>query len=478
MNTDEYAKLDATAQARLVAEKKVSPKELVEAAIARIERLDGPVNSVVTKQYEKALERAEGPLPSGPFRGVPFLLKDLSGGGEKGSPLTLGSRLLAKHVAEVDTELVRRFRDAGLVFVGRTNTPELGIPPTTEPLLFGPCKNPWNLAHSSGGSSGGAAAAVALRLVPFAHASDAGGSIRIPASCCGLFGLKPTRARSPMGPKLGESTAGLIAELCVSVSVRDSAALLDAIEGPDVGDPYAAPAKLRPFLSEVTAKPSKLRIAVMRTAVNGAPVDPECLAAVDSAAALCRELGHEVVDEQFELADPASFFTAFVTVWSVSAAVNVRSIEALAGRPAGPEDIEPVTRALADMGNGHSGPDFVLAQRTLHRASREIARFFVDHDVVLSPTLARPPALLGDLVSTPDSPLAGFFKAGGYAAFTPVYNVTGQPAMSVPLHWSKDGLPIGVQFAGRFGDDGTLLRLAAELERARPWAGKTPPGVL
>jgi amidase len=472
---DEFARLDATAQALLVRRGEVTPLELVDAAIARVERLNPALNAVIAEQFESAREVARNPLPEGPFRGVPFLLKDLGGGAEAGRSLTLGSRLLKNFVPDYDSELVARFKSAGLVIIGRTSTPEFGIPPTTEPLLFGPCKNPWSLEHSSGGSSGGAAAAVAARLVPFAHASDAGGSIRIPASCCGLFGLKPTRGRNPMAPKLGESTAGLIAELCVSVSVRDSAALLDATQGPAVGDPYAAPYLPRSYVEELAARPTKLRIGVMREPFNGVAVHPDCLAAVELAIAQVRELGHDVVERKPAIADPAGFFSSFITVWTVSAAVNLRAAEELAGRDATEADVEPLTWALAQMGRQCSGADYVLATRRLHRASRDIAQFFVDTDALISPVLAQPPARIGELACPPDDPLRGFIKSGGYAAFTPVFNITGQPAMSVPLHVNAEGLPIGVQFAGRFGDEAALLRLAAELERAHPWASRLPP---
>ncbi|HEX7672038.1 MAG TPA: amidase family protein [Polyangiaceae bacterium] len=472
---DEFARLDATAQALLVRRGEVTPLELVDAAIARVERLNPALNAVTAAQFEGAREVARNPLPEGPFRGVPFLLKDLGGGAEAGKPLTQGSALLRNFVPDYDSELVLRFKRAGLVIIGRTSTPEFGIPPTTEPALFGPCRNPWNLEHSTGGSSGGAAAAVAARLVPFAHASDAGGSIRIPASVCGLFGLKPTRGRSPMAPKLGESTAGLTAELCVSVSVRDSAALLDAIQGPAVGDPYTAPPLGRSYVAELAARPTKLRVGVMREPLNGAAVHPDCLAAVELAIAQVRELGHEVVEQKPSITDHAGFFASFITVWTVAAAVSLRAAEELAGRDATEADVEPLTWALSQMGRQCSGPDYVLATRRLHRASRDIARFFVDHDALITPVLAQPPVRIGELACPPEEPLRGFIKSGGYAAFTPVFNITGQPAMSVPLHVSPEGLPIGVQFAGRFGDEAALFRLAAELERAHPWASRLPP---
>ncbi len=468
--------LDATAQAALVRKGEVTPLELVDAAIARIERGNPRLNAVVTETFERARDAARGPLPDGAFRGVPFLLKDLAGGAEAGVSLTLGSAFLRDHVSDHDTELVARFRRAGLVFVGRTNTPEFGIPPETEPVLFGPCKNPWNPAFSPGGSSGGAATAVAARFVPFAHASDAGGSIRIPASCCGVFGLKPSRGRNPMGPKLGESVGGFIADGCISISVRDSAALLDATGVPSLGDPYTAPGKARPYVDELRERPGRLRIAVMRTPTNGAAVHHDCLAALESAATLCRELGHDVVERSFVLSDLGEFLSAFLALWTTNAALNVAYAERLVGRTATETDFEPLTWALASMGRTRTAVEYVEAQRKLHRFSREIAAFFVDHDVVLSPVIADPPQPLGHFACTREDPLSGFMKAGLFAPFTPIYNVTGQPAMSVPLAWNGAGLPIGLQFAARYGDEATLFRLAAQLEEARPWADVHPPG--
>lgn len=468
--------LDATALARLVARREATPLELVDAAIARIERLDGSVNAVVSRQFAQARERARGPLPDGPFRGVPFLLKDLSGGAEAGAPLTYGCRLGEKHVADHDSELVRRYRAAGLVVVGRSNTPEFGIMPTTEAALLGPCRNPWRLSHSTGGSSGGAAAAVAARMVPFAHATDIGGSIRIPASACGVFGLKPTRGRNPAGPKVGEGTAGLSADHCCSISVRDSAALLDATAAPDFGAPYVAPFKARPYVEEIDAPHRRLRIGIMRTSLTGIAAHADCLAAVESAATLCRELGHEVTDEGPIASDMPAVADAFGKLFTVSAALHLKSLEAAVGRQARDDEIEPLTRSVVKLAQQVSGTDYVLAQRALQRMSRDIARFFDGHDLVLSPTMAKPPAVLGELTFRAGDTIGAFFeKSAPYGAFTSVFNATGQPAMSVPLHWNAEGLPIGVQFAARLGDEASLFRLAAELERARPWAHRLPP---
>jgi amidase len=472
--SDDFASLDATAQAELVRLGKASPLELTEAAIRRIERTNPAINAVVIDQFERGLADARGALPDGPFRGVPFLIKDLHAA-DSGVRMTQGSRFLECYVPDYDSELVARFKRAGLVILGRTNTPEFGIPPTTEPVLFGPCKNPWNPSHSTGGSSGGAAAAVAARMVPMAHASDGGGSIRIPASCCGIFGIKPTRARTPSGPKVGEGTAGLAAQFAVSVSVRDSAGLLDATAGPAAGDPYHAPPRARPYVQEVTTRPGRLRIAIMRQAWNRATVHAECLRALDVTAALLRELGHEVVDQPLELADSAAYFSSFVTVWAVAAASTLGAAEEAAGRAATPDDVEPLTWALSSIGRMRSAVDYLSALRSLHHIAREVAAFFDDFDLLVTPVLARPPVRLGELSSPAEDPLRGFVKAGDYAAFTALFNVTGQPAMSVPLHFSPDGLPIGTQFVGRFGDEATLFRVAGELERARPWAARVPP---
>lgn len=473
---DELHRLDAIAQAQLVERGEVTPLELVDAAIARIERLDPALNAVISRQFEQARERARGPLPEGPFRGVPFLLKDLAGGAEDGMPLTYGSRLGAGHRADYDSELVRRFRAAGLVFVGRSSTPEFGLTPTTEPALFGPCRNPWNPGLSSGGSSGGAAVAVAARMVPFAHASDIGGSIRIPASACGVFGLKPSRGRNPAGPKMGEGTAGLPAEHCCSISVRDSAALLDATSAPDFGAPYVAPFKGRPYLDEIDAPHHRLRIAVLRAPLNGAPIHPDCLAAVERAATLCRELGHEVEDAIPPVSDIPAVSDAFAKLFMVAAAINLQTLEGLVGRSAGANDIEPLARVVTTLGRQVGATDYVLAQRVLQRLGREIAAFQERHDLILSPTMALPPAAIGELVLREGDPIDAYFqRTHAFAAFTSICNATGQPAMSVPLYWTAEGVPIGVQFAARLGDEATLFRLAAELERASPWAERVPP---
>lgn len=471
---DPFAFLDATAQAELVRRKEVKPIELMEAAIERIERLNPEINAVVTPMYDLARTAAAGALPDGPFAGVPFLLKDLLAE-YAGVPLTEGSTFLAGHyVPDNDSELVARYKRAGLIAVGKTNTPEFGILPTTEPRLFGPSRNPWDRSRTTGGSSGGSAAAVAAGLVPMAHGNDGGGSIRIPASCCGVFGLKPTRARNPLGPRFGDMFSGLVCEHALTRSVRDSAALLDATAGPDVGDPYCAPPPARPFLAEVGANPGRLRIAFTAVASNGAPVHADCVRAVQDAAALCAGLGHEVV-EAAPVLDEEVLTQTFITLWSAGCAWSIDDWARLTGRTPTAELFEPLTWALAEMGRMNTAPEYLLAVQDLQRQAREVARFFVEYDVWLTPTLAEPPLPLGSFDPTPDNPLNGLWRSATFVPFTPITNVTGQPAMSVPLYWNAEGLPIGTHFVGRFGDESTLFRLAAQLEAARPWAGRRPP---
>jgi len=464
---DDFAWLDATAQAELVRKKEVKPIELVEAAISRIERLNPTLNAVITPMYELARTAAAGELPDGPFTGVPFLLKDILGA-YAGVRMTLGSKLLQDFVPDHDSELVVRLRRAGLIILGRTNTPEFGILPTTEPLLFGPCRNPWNTDHTAGGSSGGSAAAVAAGMVPMAHGNDGGGSIRIPASCCGLFGLKPTRARNPLGPDFGDVLSGLVVEHALTRSVRDSAALLDATAGPDVGDPYWAPPPERPFLQEVGAGPGRLRIAFKTEAATGASVHPDCVQAVNEAAELCDDLGHEVEERNLPL-NAEMLIKAFSILWSAGTGSTLKVLSAT------PDQVEPLTWALKEMSDQYSAADYVLALQTLHGISREVARFFQNYDILLTPTLAEPPLPLGAFDSSSDNPLHGFHRSTEFACFTAIYNITGQPAMSVPLFWNDENLPVGSHFIGRFGDEATLFRLAAQLEEARPWDGRRPP---
>ncbi len=474
MSTDEeFSKLDGLAQAELVRRGDVQPIELLEAAIARAERVNPALNAIVAPLYEPARDAARGgKLPEGPFRGVPFLLKDLIAS-YRGARMTGGSAFFGDYVPDHDSELVARFRRAGLVIFGKTNTPEFGILPTAESKLLGPCHNPWNPSRIAGGSSGGSAAAVAAGIVPMAHGNDGGGSIRIPASCCGIFGLKPTRARTPLGPDVGDIMGGLVVEHALTRTVRDSAALLDATCGPDAGDPYRAPPRARPFLEEVSAEPGRLRVAFTTRAPSGAKIDRECVAAVHDAARLLESLGHSVEEDAPEIPGPL-MVQSFLTVWRAGTAAAVDGMALVTGRAPTPELLEPLTWALAEQGRQISSSSYLLAQSALQAVARQIARFMLRYEVWLTPTLAEPPLPLGSFEPAPANPLAGFDRAVQFVPFTPLANLSGQPAMSVPLYWSGDGLPVGVHFFGRFGDEATLFRLAAQLEAARPWKDKRP----
>jgi len=472
---DDFAFMDATAQAELVRRREVTALELVDAAIQRIERLNPTLNAVVTPMYDEARQLAAGRLSEGPFTGVPFLLKDLIAS-HAGVRMTEGSRFLRDFVPDHDSELVVRLKRAGLIILGKTSTPEFGILPTTEPELFGPCRNPWNIQRTAGGSSGGSAVAVASRMIPMAHGNDGGGSLRIPASCCGVFALKPTRGRNPLGPDHGDITSGLVCEHALTLSVRDSAALLDATSGPDLGDPYWAPPPKRAYAREVGVKLRRLRIGFSTASHIGVPVHPDCVSAVSDAAKLCADLGHEVQE-----ATPATTIgigevvQAFMTAYG---ALQISTIDAWAtrlGRKPNQEQLEPLTWAIYSTLCKYSASEYLLAVTVLQRAARDLARFFENHDVWLTPTLAEPPLPLGSFVSTAQDPLYGWNRMAFFSPFTPICNFTGQPAMSVPLFWNAEGLPIGTHFVARFGDEGTLFRLAAQLEEARPWAGRRPP---
>lgn len=473
MTTDEFAYLDATSQAELVKRREVKPIELVEAAIERVERLNGELNAVITPMFELAREAVSDRDNDGPFNGVPFLLKDLIVE-YAGVGFSEGSAYLADFTSEQDSELVIRLKKSGLVIIGKTNTCEFGLLPATEPSFFGPTKNPWNVKLTTGGSSGGSAAAVAAGLVPMAHGNDGGGSIRIPASCCGVFGLKPTRGRNPLGPLFGDILSGLAAEHALTRSVRDSAALLDATCGPDLGDPYWTPSPSRPFLQEVSTAPESLLIAYSAKAPGGVKVAPECIKAVTDAAELCEQLGHTI-----EIADaalnPDIPDEALDILWCGAAAWVAEHWNRRTGRPPTSENVEPLTWTLIQRGRQYSAGHYLLAVEDLQRFAREVAQRFEPYDMVLRPTLAEPPIPLGSFDCTPDEPLRGWVRAGDFAPFSSIENITGQPAMSVPLYWSDEGLPIGSQFSAKYGDEATLFRLAGQLEEARPWKHRRPP---
>jgi Asp-tRNA(Asn)/Glu-tRNA(Gln) amidotransferase A subunit family amidase len=470
----ELERHDGLGLAELVRRKEVTAAEVVEATLARIDARNPAINAVVTRLDDHARAAVAAGLPDGPFTGVPYLLKDL-GALVTGAVTSNGGRLFAANVADHDSEITARLRRAGLVIVGKSNTPEMGLCPSTEPRLFGPTRNPWKLDHSAGGSSGGAAAAVAAGMLPMAHATDGGGSIRIPASCCGLFGLKPTRARNPMGPDAGEGWGGASVGHAVTWSVRDSAALLDATSGPDVGDPYWAPPPAGPFLAEVGREPGPLRIALTTTPWHEAPVHAECAAAARDAAALCASLGHRVEEARPEIDEAAwRHATRVIIAANVTFALETRA--AALGRPLGEDDVERMTWERVLDGRRMPAADYARSIWVVHRVGRQVARFFQRHDVLLTPTMCQPPYPLGVLdmgTRDPQAYLAAVFASIG---FTALFNSSGNPAMTVPLATSSAGLPLGVQFAGRFGDEATLFRLAAQLEAARPWAGRRPPG--
>ena len=469
----EYVEYDGLGLAELIRSGQVSVLEVLEAAIGRIEKLNPSLNAVVTKVYDEARGEARALDPGAPFAGVPFLLKDL-GGAQAGVPLSAGSRFFAHAPAPADAEIVRRHKRAGLMILGRTNTPEFGLNASTEPVLFGPTRNPYDRSRSSGGSSGGSAAAVAARMVALAHASDGGGSIRIPASCCGLFGLKTTRNRNTYAPYAGEGMAGFSVEHVVTRSVRDSAAALDATAGPAPGDPYYAPPPARPFLDEVGTAPGRLRIALATTTFNGAAVHPDCVAAAEQAARLCEDLGHEV-EEAAPAYDTETLDAYFNRIFAVGAAANVTLRARALGKELDAAGFERITWAQVELGRRVGAPDYVMMLNRLHGISREIARFFETYDLLLTPTLGEPPVELGVLDMMSDDLAAYSERLWRFTPFTYPFNVTGQPAMSVPLSWNEAGLPIGVHFVGRYGDEATLFRIAAQLEEANPWADRRPP---
>jgi amidase len=477
--SDDLALLDATAQAELVRDGEVTPSELTEAAITRIEKLNPEINAVIHPLFDKARAQAANPaLPDGPFRGVPLLLKDLACH-SAGDPMYEGMRFLRDvgWVEREDTYLAAKFRAAGFVFVGKTNTPELGILPTTEPQAYGPTRNPWDTGRSTGGSSGGSAAAVASGMVAAAHANDGGGSIRIPASECGLVGLKPSRGRVSLGPEFGDVMAGLVAELVVTRSVRDTAAILEAVAGPMPGDPYAAPTRERAFTDEPGADPGRLRIGVL-TAAPGAMVEthPDCVAAAWGAGHLLDSLGHLVEHSDFKALDSPEYTTHFLTNWASGMAWNLDYWARRTGRPIGPDDVEPLTWALAEMGRSYSAADYLSSREWLQANGREVAAWWEQgFDILLTPTIAEPPPPLGSFDSPPDNPLHGIFRAASLVPFTPPFNVTGQPAISLPLHWNDAGLPIGVQLVAAYGREDVLIRVAAQLEAAQPWGDRRPP---
>jgi amidase len=470
--------LDATAQAELVRRGEVTPLELVDAAIARIEKLDPELGAVITRQFERARAAAAAPdLPQGPFRGVPMLLKDL-GAHLAGDPVHLGMRALrrANWREPGESYFAERLRLAGLISLGRTNTPELGLLPTSEPAAYGRTRNPWKPTHSSGGSSGGSAAAVAAGYVAAAHASDGGGSIRIPASHCSLVGLKPTRGRSSFGPGVGERWAGCSVEGFVTRSLRDSAALLDVVSGPRAGDPYAAAPPAAPFASELARPPGRLRIGAMLRAPRAVALHPDCRAAVSAAAKQLEALGHHVEEAHPEALDETDGVRGFVAIVAVSTARALEAWSARIGAPIGKPDVEPLTWAIAEMGRATSATQYLAALESNQAHVRRVTGWWQQgFDLLLTPSCAAPPPPLGHFDATPENPFAGYANALPFGVFSSTFNLTGQPAISLPLHMGSEGLPIGIQLVAEFGGEARLLQVAAQLEQAAPWSTRIPP---
>ncbi len=484
---DELVDFDALALGELIRKKEIRPTELVEIVIERIERLNPRLNVVIHKIYDQARVAAlnwdsrikAGEADDVAFCGVPFLLKDLLAEC-KGVSFHEGSRAVEGYVSKVDSELVKRQKAGGLIIVGKTNTPEFGCLPTTEPVLYGPTCNPWDSGLTPGGSSGGSAAAVAAGIVPMAHGNDGGGSIRIPASCCGLFGLKPTRGRNPLGPLFGDLGSGIVHEHALSCTVRDSAALLDVTSGPDIGDPYFAPPKERPFLEEVGRDVGRLKIGFLASIPEGwspeTQLHIDCDSAVRDAARLCESLGHtveEIVPEQLSHPDiPMHFGVVFSGFVGHVVAYWEKELE----KKINEDDLEPITWSRYQAVLDKTGADYLVALEEIQRFSRKIAHWYHEGswDLILSPTMRIPPTKLGAFQTTPENPMGWLDATLSFTAFTRIQNLTGQPAMSVPLYWNKDNVPVGVQFAGRFGDEANLFRLAAQLEQARPWAIRKP----
>ncbi len=489
----EYDQYDGLGLAELIRTHQVSAAEMCEAAVRRIERFNPRLNAVVTPLFEFARRSIARGLPAGAFQGVPFLLKDLLSA-LAGAPLSFGCRALKDFVPDHDSELVRRYKQAGLVILGKTNTPEFGLVAYTEPQLFGPTRNPWDLSRTPGGSSGGAAAAVAAGMVPLAGAGDGGGSIRIPAAYCGLFGLKPSRGRIPTGPDFGELWQGAVVEHVITRTVRDSAAMLDSIWGADVGAPFIVAAPERPYLEETRREPPRLRIAFNSRSPIGTPVHPENEKAVLQTALTLQKLGHDVEEACPDL-DGKALARTYLSMLYGEVAADLKDLGLVLGRPARPQDVETGTWTLGLLGRCESAAAMAGARRQWGRAARTMGRFHETYDLYLTPSTAQPPAPIGELQPKPYEicamkvvnrlDLGRLLRRSGVidgiamqnlarTPFTQLANFTGQPAMSVPLHWTREGLPCGVHFMARIGDEGTLLRLAAQLEKASPWFHRRP----
>ncbi|MAL95533.1 MAG: amidase [Haliea sp.] len=469
LSFEDYRRLDGLALATHVRRGDFTALEVLETAIARAEAVNPKINCLVEKLYDRARASVRAGLPEGPFTGVPFLLKDL-GMMLEGTVTTEGSRFFRDAVANHTSTVVERYQQAGLVIFGKSASPEFGGTGTTESILFGDTRNPWDLEHSAGGSSGGSAAAVAAGILPIANATDGGGSIRIPASACGLFGMKPSRGRVPHGPVALSSVMSVTH--AVSRSVRDSAALLDATHGAEPGQTLIAPGPAQSFLEASRQAPRPLRIGLVTTPITQTPVHPECLAATRKAAKLCEDLGHSIEEIQLPV-DPREYFGAFGPVIAASTVHRIQSRERELGRKVTENDLEPLIWERYQADKDNSAALYYRAQRTLEQITREIALLQQRFDVLLSPTLTKPPVEIGKLSLNQDK-AAYEREAISVSAFTSLYNSTGQPAMSLPLHWTAEGLPVGVMFAGRYGEEALLYQLAGQVEQASPWFEQVP----
>ena len=471
MTDTAFGDLDATALAGLVAKGEVSAPELVDDAIRRCEAVNGTLNAVVTNMFEHAREQAHKPLGDGPFAGVPFLMKEF-GAEVAGVRFTEGSAFLADYIPKEDSELYRRFCKAGLITIGKTNIPELAIGVTTEGKFLGRACNPWDPERTTGGSSGGAGAAVAARIVPMAHGNDVGGSIRIPASCNGLVGLKPTRGRTTLAPHYGDLLAGYFQEHALTKTVRDTAILLDATAGPGVGEPYEAPPPARPFADEVGADPGRLRIGFSTETPLGDPLDPECIKAIQETAALCESLGHDVSEARPSF-DAMEMWTKFTTLLASGVAWAIADWARRIEREPTEDSFEPFVWAFAERGRALSAADYLLALQDVQFQVRAFCEFFNDYDLTLTTTLGSPPVPLGTMVYDGD-PFELRRRSARFSPFTYIINATGQPAISLPLHWTPDDLPVGLHFVAKHAEEATLIRLASQLEVARPWKDRRP----
>lgn len=490
----EYDQYDALGLTELVRQKQVTPAELCEAAVERIESLNPRLNAVVTPMFEQGRTAAAGPLPDGPFCGVPLLIKDLHYA-YAGVPMSAGCKALRNFIPDRDNELVMRIKRAGAVILGKTNTPEFGLMGVTEPELFGPCRNPWNPACTPGGSSGGSAAGVAAGMVPMATGGDGGGSIRIPAAYCGLFGLKPSRGRNPTGPNHGSLWLGAVQNHVLTRSVRDSAAMLDAIQGADRGAPYEIRPPKGAYLEAAANEPRRLKIAFNTDSPLGTPVHSDCVKSVEDAAQLLESLGHQVEAARPEL-DGLALAKSYLAMYFGEVAADIDALAPVLKRKAGPKDVEFTTYTLGLLGRSFSSGDLVAALRKWDLAAREMGRFFRSYDLYLTPTTAQPAAKIGELIPAGLEAilmktinalgLGGLLKRTGIVdslavkslartPFTQLANLCGLPAMSVPLFWTADKMPLGAQFIAPFGDEATLFQLAGQLERVRPWFGQRPP---